>query len=323
MKLRDLFPSSGQGKSYTTAARRTHTTRQTQAGAVRVKRERVAPSSSSHQTVVWVVVGLLLLGVGGWLVLPGWQSTKPPQEEQAQEQPQAQPQEELYTISTSSTCSALSAKGSSQSAALTALITIPAGTYELPTSTSGLYPFTRFHNLAPIVVDAPFLIQGQPVSRTLFKEYADFVASKPDGQEKERSLAHLGLSWNQVGATTPAVKGISWEAALEFTQWLSQKTGCTYDIPSRAEWAATIIHLYGSGVPLPKPSDAFDATPLKSLLRGGTEWTRSPCAAGYYLVGEEDWGGDSNSNQPICMPGLFSVAGFRVVLHPTAPDLKR
>ncbi|MBF0399777.1 MAG: SUMF1/EgtB/PvdO family nonheme iron enzyme [Magnetococcales bacterium] len=299
MKLRDLFSSSSRGNAHSTPARRSHNNRYAQAGAVRVKRGDGRAGAGRYP---WIVLGLLLLGVGGWLTYPDWRATAPQPKESA-----AVPDCQLSTT-----------EAASPNAPPITLLNIPAGRYPLPTPTSGLYPFTDFHHLEPIVVDAPFSIQAQPLSRALFKEYADYLAKSPDGEEKERLLSYLGLSWNQGEESSPAVRGISWEAAHEFGLWLSQKTGCSYDIPSREEWAATIIHLYNTGAQLPKPSDGFDSTPLKSLLRGGTEWTRSPCAMGYYLVGEEDWGGDTNNSQPICMPSLFAVAGFRLVLHPTA-----
>lgn len=202
------------------------------------------------------------------------------------------------------------------------LTQIPAGTYPLPTPTSGLYPFTRLHRLETIVIDTPFQIQEHPVSRALFKRYADSIAGSPDGEEKERRLAHLGHFWNRETAV-PVVKGVSLEAAMDFGRWLSQRTGCTYEVPSREEWLATLVHHFNSGAPLPKPGDAFDATPLKSLLQGGNEWTRSPCALGYYLVGEEDWGVESKAKGPVCMPGMFAVAGFRLVARPESAHAGR
>ncbi|MBF0096732.1 MAG: hypothetical protein HQM04_09955 [Magnetococcales bacterium] len=201
-----------------------------------------------------------------------------------------------------------------------AMLRIPAGRYELPAANSPLHPFLNPQRLGEVSLSAPILIQEQPVSSTLFKQYVEAVEGMPDGEEKEEKRSHIGMFWNKKESVSPAVRGISLEAALDFNRWLSQKTGCDFQIPSREEWAATVIHLFHSGVSLPKPSDGFDATPLKSLLQGGSEWTRSPCPMGFYLVGEEDWGATIRDGHPSCMPNLFSVAGFRTVLHPAQSD---
>jgi hypothetical protein len=197
-----------------------------------------------------------------------------------------------------------------------AMLTIPAGRYALPAANSPLHPFLNPQRLGDVHLPESILIQEQPVSSTLFKQYVEAVEGMPDGEEKEEKRSHIGMFWNKKESVSPAVRGISLEAALDFNRWLSQKTGCDFQIPSREEWAAAVIHLFQSGVSLPKPSDGFDATPLKSLLQGGSEWTRSPCPMGYYLVGEEDWGATIRDGHPSCMPNLFSVAGFRTVIHP-------
>lgn len=197
-----------------------------------------------------------------------------------------------------------------------AMIKIPAGTYPMPHHTSRLSLFLKPYNMETITIDSTFLLQEQKVTYRQFKRYADFVKNLSPGEEKERRQLHLGLLWKRQTSATSAVQGVSWEAAVDYSHWLSQKTGCHYTIPSRKEWAAAIIHLYNTGEDLPKPNSTFGLTPLKSLLRDGREWTRSSCAMGYYLVGEDNWVSEFNSNQAVCMPPLFSVSGFRVALDP-------
>ena len=200
------------------------------------------------------------------------------------------------------------------------LMVIPAGTYVLPSRSSGLYAFLEPYGMEIITIEEPFLMQDQKMNRRFFEQYADFVESIPSEEEKEQHQSHLGLLWNREGENSTTVHGLSWEAATDFSRWLSQKTGCEYNIPSREQWAAAIIHLYGTGEQVPKPGDDFSSTPLTDLLRGGREWTRSPCDMGYYLVGEEKWVSGAEKNQAICMPALFSIAGFRVVLSSTQPQ---
>ncbi len=308
MDLRNLLDFATRWGVRRQRARRAHPARSAHPAAVRVRRTTNhattrQPGRLPFRLLLLGLVAFLLLGTlfflprPEWLTTDGWgtsfRANSPRQGESG---------------ATGQTCLP------SDQAAFT-LAEIPAGRYALPTPTSGLYPFTRTHQMEHIVIDAPFLLQERPVSQALFKQYAEAVASRADGEEKERLSSHLGLAWNRETATS-VVKGVSLEAAIDFGQWLSQKTGCSYAVPSREEWLATVIHLFNSGAPLPKSSDAFDATPLKSLLQGGSEWTRSPCALGHYLVGEEDWGVESKSKEPVCMPAMFAVAGFRVVLHP-------
>lgn len=197
------------------------------------------------------------------------------------------------------------------------LISVPAGTYQLTSNVSGLSLFLERHQLSKVILEYPLLVQSQEVSRSLFALYADFVNTLPDGEEKMRLLARLGLLWNREASNSPSVQGVSWEAAWDFSNWLSQNTGCDYNIPSREEWSAVIIHLYQSGEKVPQPSDGFSQGPLKNLLRGVREWTRSTCDMGHYLVGEDDWVAEANANESVCMPTYFSVAGFRVVLNPS------
>ena len=198
-----------------------------------------------------------------------------------------------------------------------ALIVIPPGTYTLPSHASGLYAFLEPYEMAQVTTEKPFLIQNQKMSRLLFEHYAEFVDNMPPGDERDRRQSRLGLLWDQGGQTTPAVQGVSWEAATDFSLWLTEKTGCAYGIPSREEWMAAILHLYKTGEQIPKPGSNFSLTPLGDLLRGGREWTQSPCSDGYYLVGEESWVSGADTHRAICMPPLLSVAGFRLVLDPT------
>ncbi|MEO5348259.1 MAG: SUMF1/EgtB/PvdO family nonheme iron enzyme [Magnetococcus sp. YQC-3] len=311
MDLRNLLDFATRWGVRRRRARRVHAARSAHPAAVRVRRTTNHPTTRqparlpSRLLLLGSVALLLLLGAllflprPEWLTTDGWDTSL-----------RGNPLKQVQVGATAQSC-----QPSDQSAFT--LLEIPAGRYALPTPTSGLYPFTRTHQMEHVVINTPFLIQERPVSRALFKQYAEAVASSADGEEKERLSSHLGPAWNRETAGS-VVKGVSLEAAIDFGQWLSQKSGCSYAVPSREEWLATVVHLFNSGAPLPKSSDAFDATPLKSLLQGGSEWTRSPCALGHYLVGEEDWGVESKSREPVCMPAMFAVAGFRVVLHPDA-----
>lgn len=196
------------------------------------------------------------------------------------------------------------------------LMEVPAGTYNLPAQTSGLFVYLEPYQVDRVVIKNDFLIQKQVMPRAVFAQYARFVEQLPAGEEKEQRQAHLGLLWNRAESTATAVQGLSWEGVMDFRDWLRQKTGCDYDLPAREEWLAAVLHLYNSGEQVPKAGDSYNPSPLDSLLRGGREWTRSSCTMGYYLVGEDKWVNGSSSNHAVCMPPLFTVAGFRLILNP-------
>ena len=50
---------------------------------------------------------------------------------------------------------------------------------------------------------------------------------------------NLKASWNHLGfaqTSQDPVVCITWQDAVDYTKWLSKKTGCTYRLPSEAEW---------------------------------------------------------------------------------------
>ncbi|MBF0369209.1 MAG: SUMF1/EgtB/PvdO family nonheme iron enzyme [Magnetococcales bacterium] len=189
------------------------------------------------------------------------------------------------------------------------LTQIPAG--ELAISgdhANGLSPYLKPHGLERVHTETPFLIQRHEVTREQFKRYVDFVGRLPDGSQKSERLLRIGRQWQGHDTGSQNVSGVSWEGAWDYTDWLSQQTGCEYRLPSREEWGAAVIHHFNDN-----PSMGRN-TPLDRLLRGVREWSRSSCPSGYYLLGEDDWTAMPNVGQLVCMPQSLAVAGFRVVL---------
>lgn len=193
------------------------------------------------------------------------------------------------------------------------LLKIPANTYQFPALGTTLSAFLHLANGQDMVTAAPFLIQAQEVTLDEFKKYAQFVEHLADAKEKDRLKTRLGLQWERGDQQSSSVSGVSWEAAQDYAQWLSQRTGCTYDLPSKDQWAAAAIFLH-SQTNVPLDGANMPEGPLKNLLWGVREWSRSPCETGYYLLGEDDWTMPSKDSKDICMPAMFSVAGFRLVL---------
>jgi hypothetical protein len=188
---------------------------------------------------------------------------------------------------------------------------IPAGVYELPVSVIG-----NSRGMSAEIT-APFLVQSEEVTLQQFKKYAKYIESLPAGEEKDRLMVRLGVQWQKGENPSSSIKAISWEGAWDYTRWLGQKTGCFYDIPSQDEWVATVSHLQ-SRDDIRLDSTVPPTGPLKNLLWGVREWSRSRCASGYYLLGRDDLTASSIEEQASCMPAMFSIAGFRLVMNPAS-----
>ena len=200
------------------------------------------------------------------------------------------------------------------------LVTIPAGVYSLPAEAKQIAPFLEGQQLASIVIEKSFLMQKAEVTQAQFQRYVNFVQGLAKGTDRDQLAMRLGLVWNKGNKNTPLLNGLSWEAAWDYAQWLSQQTGCNYQLPSREEWAAAVIFFHGLAA-FPE-SAAQGKKPLASLLGGVREWTRSQCDMGYHLVGEDDWIEAQQVGREICLPAMVAVAGFRVVLQEPELDKK-
>ena len=188
---------------------------------------------------------------------------------------------------------------------------IPPGEYRLPSNLSGQGVDASV--LAKI--DAPFLIQTEEVALQHFKKYAEYVASLADGPQKDQLMVRLGVHWKKGDTSSSAVNAVSWEGAKDYALWLGLQTGCSYDLPSQAEWIATVSHMQ-SRDNIRLNSTVPTTGPLKNLLWGVREWSRTACASGYYLLGRDDLTADLDEGVAVCMPAMFSIAGFRVVMTP-------
>ncbi|MBF0195605.1 MAG: SUMF1/EgtB/PvdO family nonheme iron enzyme [Magnetococcales bacterium] len=189
---------------------------------------------------------------------------------------------------------------------------VPAGDYTIPTSLIG-----GAGRMISAEINTPFLVQSEEVKLGDFKKYAEYVENLPESKEKDRLMVRLGVAWQKNESNNSAVNAVSWEGARDYAHWLGQRTGCSYDIPSQDEWLATVsylqardkIKLNGSVVP---------RGPLKNLLWGVREWSRSKCSSGYYLLGRDDLTTSTHEEESVCMPAMFAVAGFRVIMTPAS-----
>ncbi|MBF0190622.1 MAG: SUMF1/EgtB/PvdO family nonheme iron enzyme [Magnetococcales bacterium] len=197
------------------------------------------------------------------------------------------------------------------------LLPVPAGEYRLHANSQELKPFLAPHGLNRIQIKEPFLIEKHEVTLKAFRRYVAVVDKMSAGADKDRLKAHIGLHWNKDESETAPVKGISWEAAWDYTDWLGRETGCAYGLPSREQWGASVLLLDGGRENASK-AGILSGESLKRLLWGVREWTVTPCAGGYYLVGEDDFVPLPEVRSATCMPAMLSVAGFRVVLKAAA-----
>ena len=103
----------------------------------------------------------------------------------------------------------------------------------------GAQPFEQPQH--PVAIGRPF---GMSVYEVTLGEFREFVAATQrkitgctvyDGQWHERP----DLGWSDVGypqTGTHPVACVSWRDALDYTVWLSHKTGHHYRLPSESEW---------------------------------------------------------------------------------------
>ncbi|MBF0340258.1 MAG: SUMF1/EgtB/PvdO family nonheme iron enzyme [Magnetococcales bacterium] len=199
------------------------------------------------------------------------------------------------------------------------LLPVPAGEYRLHANAQDLKPFLAPHGLHKIQIKEPFLIEKNEVTLKAFRHYVTALERLPAGADKDRLKSHLGLHWNKDESESAPVKGISWEAAWDYTDWLGQKTGCAYSLPTREQWGATVL-LLDSARDSGSKAGVLTGEALKHLLWGVREWSSTPCAGGYYLLGEDDFVPLPEVRSATCMPAMLSVAGFRVVIKATAPN---
>ncbi len=106
-----------------------------------------------------------------------------------------------------------------------------------------------------VTISQPFYMSETEVT---VEQYGQF---RPDTQD--------------TGKFSPFLQGVSWFDAVAFAQWLSQKEGRTYRLPTEAEWEyacrAGTSSLFSSG-DVPPPHGTANAWGLKNLHTGVLEW---------------------------------------------------
>lgn len=118
-----------------------------------------------------------------------------------------------------------------------------------------------------VTISHPFYMSETEVT---VEQYSQF---RPDTQD--------------TGKFSPFLQGVSWFDAVSFAQWLSQKEGKHYRLPTEAEWEyacrAGTSSLFSSG-DLPPHHGTANAWGLKNLHSGVLEW----CWDWHGLYADED-----------------------------------
>jgi formylglycine-generating enzyme required for sulfatase activity len=131
------------------------------------------------------------------------------------------------------------------------LVAIPAGTFQMGASAKeissaihGELPKGMMHETPQhtVTLTQPFSIGMHEVSVGQFRVFVEETGYQTTS---ERWLADHGRSpkqpvWNDPAHYSTAddlpVTGVSWEDAVQFCKWLSQREGVTYRLPTEAEW---------------------------------------------------------------------------------------
>ena len=139
-----------------------------------------------------------------------------------------------------------------------------------------------------VKIKKPFWITNRAI---LNKEYAMFDAEHDSGylDMGGKDQSRRGKALNQ---PKQRVIRVSWERAMAFCQWLSEKTGKNFSLPTEAQWE----YAARAGAATGKPS----SDPWKAQMsKGGPEWTRSTYQPYPYLTSDGRDNGAMNGRKVV------------------------
>jgi uncharacterized protein YoxC len=149
-------------------------------------------------------------------------------------------------------------------------------------------------------------------------EFEDYFKTLNDSQKEK-----LGKEWLQ--AKDKPVASIPWEAARDYADWLSLKTGCSLALPTYNQWVAAVIRYAKPREAVLRETSMLEAQPrtedelnsVLDLLGNVREWSINGCGEGSYLIfgGDYKTWRDNVKGEPICESSTLDTIGFRLVLQ--------
>ncbi|OQW92567.1 MAG: hypothetical protein BWK78_01315 [Thiotrichaceae bacterium IS1] len=174
------------------------------------------------------------------------------------------------------------------------------------------------------VTERPFFIMSKEIT---VAEFECFFQGLPKERQEE-----IGKNWIQDNKDAP-VTSISWKTAHEYANWLSQKTGDSWSLPTYNQWLAAVMHSKpdikqeivrenapqeAGGMPMPITRTG-ELNNITDLLGNVREWSLDTCEEnGHYVLGADYMVmRDKHLNdvrKPLCYTSDSITIGFRLIM---------
>lgn len=138
-----------------------------------------------------------------------------------------------------------------------------------------------------VTIGAPFLISETEVTAEQFKQFKPSTVLNP--------------------AYAPYAAGVSWHDAVAFCEWLSQKEGKPYRLPTEAEWEYAARAGRADGGSWETSPNAVNPWGLRNLYTGPVEWC-SDWYGEYGLNAEKDPAGYASGLTKVVRGGYLDIA---------------
>jgi hypothetical protein len=134
------------------------------------------------------------------------------------------------------------------------MLCIPSGTYQMGTERPRVNGWDE-QPVHKVTISQPFHMSEREVTIEQFQ--------------------HFRPAFSGSGTAEPAITGVSWYDAMAFCEWLSEKEGRTYRLPTEAEWEHTARA--GTETPFwsgeePPKSGSTNPWGLRNMHSGASEW---------------------------------------------------
>jgi sulfatase modifying factor 1 len=114
------------------------------------------------------------------------------------------------------------------------LVLIPAGDFSMGSEDDDPAAFRDERPRHPVEITRPFYLAVHELTVGQFRRFADTSGYRTDAERRERQRTWRNPGFEQTGDHPAAY--LSWNDALAFCGWLSEKEGRQYRLPTEAEW---------------------------------------------------------------------------------------